>query len=116
MQALTRHAEGNGVNIKVSAWPKTAPEFSKSINKVKKNLAADGIWVIDCNWRDLLGHGIETLGMGMYRKEDRIKIITKDRAPFKQVQNGRLDEPDSWGKGSQQSEQNRKTGKTGFCA
>jgi hypothetical protein len=102
------------INVKTNArdWPSNYSELGKRISKVKKNLASDEIWIYDCTWRDLRGTRIRTESGGMYRPEDRIKIVTRDQEPFKQVQNTRVDDPNRWEKKSQSQNQNRQTGQT----
>jgi len=117
MEKLSHHAtEEMKINTNVKNWPRTTPEFSRELNKIVKNLNASGIWIIDCKYRDIRGKNIIKHYDRHYVNDARIKIITKDREPFKQVQNTRLDDPEIWQKCSQSSNQNSKTGETGEFA
>lgn len=123
LEYLSMQAESGHTNIKSKGWPKDPPRFGKELNKIKSNLAQNGIQVIDCNYRDIR-EIIEKLKIDMigdktiegkmvkYRDEDRIKIIARNLEPFKTVKNFKTVEIESWDSTvspSQSSEKNSKT-------
>jgi len=115
LEYLSLFAESRHTNIKSKGWPKDPPRFGKDLNKIKTNLAQNGIQVIDCNYRDIK-EIIEKFKIDMiggktvsYRDEDRIKIIARNVEPFKTVKNFKTVEIESWDSTVSPSQQSEKT-------